>query len=190
MNLRLFPAFFDRPAKICFANQEEDEYIELLLRRHVVTNIFWILTAVFLIIVPFFWPQINRSANLEAFFTIPFDVGVGLLVIWYMVTAAYIIERFLYWYFNIYIVTNKHLIAIQFDSLLSRTVTESLISDVQSLASPLKGVLGQLFYFGDVIIETAAKRQKIEFLSIPKPDFVADRIQDLQEQQQGDGHAN
>jgi hypothetical protein len=50
----LFPAFFDRPANIRFAQQEENEVIELLLRKHWITNVGWILTALLVSLIPFF----------------------------------------------------------------------------------------------------------------------------------------
>lgn len=185
----MFPAIFDKPEGMRFIEQEEGEYIELLLRQHGITNLPWIFWSIIGLIIPFVLPAIIRFSNLGVLISIPVDIITSLLVLWYLLITAYIIESFLFWYFNIYIVTNKHLIDVNFFSLLSRDITEVRLDDVQSARSKVRGIIGSLFYFGDVIIETAAKGQQVEFLSIPKPDFVADRISDLQGQAEGGNDA-
>lgn len=181
MILSLFPAFFDHPAHISFAQQEADEKIELLLRQHFVTQIPWIIISILGFLLPKFITSYYPILGLTTFVSIPFEVALSLVVVWYLLILAYITEKFLSWYFNIYIVTNLHLVDINFHNLLNRDVVEVRLEEVQSGKSHIKGVFGSLFNFGDVIIETAAERQNIQFLSVPQPDFVADRIQDLRE---------
>lgn len=183
MDFSLFPAFYDKPLSIKLAQQEEDEYIEIFLRQHWIVNVGWILSAIVLILVPLilsftsqFFPQL---------FTIPWDILVASTVIWYLFILAFVIEKIVHWYFNIYVVTNKHILDVDFLNLLYRSITEARLDDVQSARSKISGIFGSLFNFGDVIIETAAKGQQIQFIAVPKPDIVADRIQDLQALQEG-----
>lgn len=188
MHFKFFPAFFDHPVKMRFADQETDEYIELLLRQHWVTTISWIISALFLATVP---PVLLKISSVQVFlnqFHIPNNIMVSVFILWYMFITAYVIGKFLYWYFNIYIVTNMHLVDVSYQNLLSKSVTEIFLSDIQSSRVHLRGVLGSLFNFGDVIIETEAKKQDIQFLSVPKPDAVKERIQDLQEVEKGLHH--
>lgn len=178
MGLSFFPAFFDSPSRIRLAYQEEDEHIELLLRQHWFTNIGWIITALLAFISPVSilglgWININFLTH------VPSEIVLSALILWYMLVLAFVVEKFLFWYFNIYVVTDHHLIDVISHSLMSRDITEARIDDVQSAKSQVRGVAGSLFNFGDVVIETAAKQQKIEFISVPNPDFVSDRIQDL-----------
>ncbi len=179
MDLGFFPAFFDRPQRIRFEQQEENEEIELFLRRHFITNVPWLLATIFFFILPFMVVILDISLNLGITTNIPFQIGAGLIVVWYMFVFAFVIENFLFWYFNIYIVTNKNLVDINYTSLLSRSVVEVKISDVESQKSKIQGVFRQIFNFGTVVVETAAENQRIEFDDVPKPDLVADRIQDL-----------
>lgn len=185
MKLNLFPALFDHPARMKFIEQEEDEHIELLVRQHWVTNVGWVVTAIIVSLLPVLFPTLIRNLNLPILTAMPATVNWALIVLWYMLVLTYIIEKYLFWYFNIYIVTNRHLVDIALQSLLSRNITEVRLDDVQSARSKISGIIRSLFHFGDVIIETAAERQNIQFLAIPRPDFVADRIQDLQELQEG-----
>lgn len=185
MKLNLFPALFDHPAKMKFVEQEENENIELLVRQHWVTNVGWIVTAIIVSLLPLLFPALIRNINLPILNTMPATINWALIMLWYMLVLAYIIEKYLFWYFNIYIVTNRHLVDIALQSLLSRNITEVRLDDVQSARSKISGIIRSLFNFGDVIIETAAEKQNIQFLSIPQPDLVADRTQDLQELQEG-----
>lgn len=181
MSLGFFPALFDRPSKIRFAYQDQGEYIELLLRQHWVTNVPWIVLSVIGLLFPATFPTLAVLLESVLGFTIPTDVKFTLVVLWYMFMTAYIIEKFLGWYFNIYIITNSHVVDIDFHNLLSRHSTEVRLQDIQSPRAKLSGVFGSLFNFGNVHIETAAKTQTIDFMAVPKPDLVVDRIQDLQE---------
>ncbi len=179
MNFGLFPAFFEKPLHIRFEQQEADEYIELFLRRHWVTNVPWIIIAILLSVVPFVAVTIDLILNLGLTTNLPPKISTGIIIIWYIFITAYVIENFLFWYFNIYIITNKHIVDVNYSSLLARSVVEVKLQDVQSQKASIKGVVRQLFNFGDVVIETAAENQRIDFTDIPKPDLVADRVQDL-----------
>lgn len=181
MSLSLFPALFDHPSNIHFAQQEVDEKIELMLRQHFVTQIPWIIISILALFLPKLVIVYSSYLGLGQFSNIPLQIALSLVILWYLLILAYITEKFLHWYFNIYIVTNQHLVDINFHNLLNRDVVEIRLEEVQSGKSHIRGIFGSLFNYGDVIIETAAERQNIQFLAVPKPDFVADRIQDLRE---------
>lgn len=176
----MFPAFFDHPTNIRFAEQEEDEVIELLLRQHGIVNLPWILMAIFASFIPLIIIQLDFALDFGFIALVPPNILTGFLIIWFMLIIGYIIENFLYWYFNIYIVTNMHIVDINFHNLLYRETTESRLEDIQSVTPSIKGIIGSLFHFGDVLVETAAEKKVLTFGSVPKPDIVADRIQDLQ----------
>ena len=115
-------------------------------------------------------------------FDVPNQILIGSLIIWYLLVLAYVIEQFIHWYFNIYIVTNLHLVDIDFYSLFARTVVEVEIVDIQSQSSSITGFFASFFNFGNVTVRTANVQDPIVFVNIPRPDFVADVIQDLQKQ--------
>ncbi|MDO8570221.1 MAG: hypothetical protein Q7R97_01390 [Candidatus Daviesbacteria bacterium] len=180
-------SFYDCPPKIRLVHQEEDEHIELFLRQHWITNISWLATAFLGILLPILLISLKSFIQSVVSFSIPIDLYLAGIILWYMFILAYIIESFLHWYFNIYIVTNRHLVDINFWNLLYRDITEVRIADVESARTHIRGVLGPLFNYGDVVIETAAERQNIQFFKVPNPDIVAERVQDLQENTIGTG---
>ncbi|MBI2596391.1 hypothetical protein HYW46_06720 [Candidatus Daviesbacteria bacterium] len=179
MDLKFFPSFFDKPQKIQFIEQEKDEVVELFLREHGIVNLPWILASLAAFTLPVITIRLEEIFNLNIISAIPIQVFVGGLVIWYMLVVAYTIEKFLFWYFNIYIVTNLHVIDVNFYNLTSRDILTIDLKNIETISSSVKGVFGSLFYFGDIIIQTAAETHNIGFLNVPKPDLVADRIEDL-----------
>lgn len=181
MIFKILPDFFDNPPKIKYVQQEADEHIELLLRQHKITTLPWIITALLAVVFPLFLPVMDAQF-FKVLPQIPGDIILITIILWYMLVMAYTLEKFLYWYFNIYIVTNLHLIDVTMSSLLSKTTTEVFFEDVQSARTKMSGIFGSLFNFGDVIIQTAADKQEIKFSSVPYPDMVAERIQDLREE--------
>ncbi len=181
----LFPSFFDKPANIKFIEQEADENIELVLRRHGITNTTWITISLLLFISPFILLNIDQIFQLNILLAAPAKIIIGFFILWYMFVLAYILEQFLHWYFNVYIITNQHLVEVEFYSLLSRSITAAQYNDIQSVSARMSGIGSSVFNYGDVIIETASDKDNIAFTSIPKPDLVADRIEDLQRIQEG-----
>ena len=179
MDLKLFPSFFDKPQDISFAEQEQDEHIELFLRRHAITNIGWIVASIVAFILPALFLRLDQQAHFAYTSQISTQAQVATLIVWYMLLLAYVFEQFLFWYFNIYIVTNFHIVEVNFLSLMFREITEIELKDIESVSTQIGGIIRPLFNFGDVLIETAAKDQGIKFTDVPKPDIVSDRIEDL-----------
>lgn len=179
MRIGFFPAFFDKPLRIKFETQEPNEKIELFLRQHWAVNVPWIVTLLAAFILPAVLIQVDSLFKFNLLNTIPLQLILAALVVWYLLLLAYFMEKFLFWYFNIYIVTNLHLVDINFHSLLSRDITEIELNDIQSVSAKIGGVFSPLFNFGNVAIKTAADKQEMVFTNVPRPDLVADRIQDL-----------
>lgn len=180
MNFRWFPSFFKNPAKIKFIEQEPTEEIILFLRQHGIVNLPWILLSILAIFLPPVFLQLDLTFNTNFFTAIPTQILVGGLAIYYMLVLAFILEQFLFWYYNIYIVTNLHLVDINFYSILSRNIIELEFRDIESVSTDIKGIFGSFFNYGDVIVRTAAEKQPVIFSRVPRPDQVADTIQDLQ----------
>lgn len=191
MQFRFFPSFFDRPTKMRFAEQEVDEIIELLLRQHWVVNVPWIFYSILAILLPFVVYNLRNLIGIPFIGAAPVSLQIAVLTVWYLIILAYAIESFLHWYFNIYIVTNQHLVDVDLESLLSPKVTEAEVADIQSAAFDVKGLIRSFFNFGNVVIQTAAESQQITFNNIPYPAQVVDRVNDLrqaaQREQRGGG---
>lgn len=180
MQFKFFPALFNSPKKIRFERQEDNEIIELFLRQHPIVNVFWVVMSLILLVLPPVFFQIEPIFDLNFTSQIPTGVLFGILIVYYLVLLAYALEQFLSWYFNVYIITNMHIVDVNFYSLLSKEVVEISLSDIEVIAHNVAGVFGSLFHYGNVEIETAAETKRILFEKVPRPDLVTDRVQDLQ----------
>ncbi|KKU95304.1 MAG: hypothetical protein UY27_C0023G0012 [Candidatus Gottesmanbacteria bacterium GW2011_GWA1_48_13] len=108
-------------------------------------------------------------------------VLVGRLT-WYLVTLMYAMERFLYWYYSVFIVTNERLVDIDFENLMYRTVTYANLNHIEEPAMMTGGFIRSMFQYGDVVVTTASEQPTIEALGVPWPQKVVDIISRLAEE--------
>lgn len=180
MHFKFFPSLFHAPLKIRFEQQETNEKIELFLRQHPIVNVIWVTLSLILLILPPIFIQLDQSLNFNFIEKVPVNLLLGGLIVYYLILLAYAFEQFLHWYFNVYIVTNLHVVDVNFHSILSKEVVEISLEDIEVISHKVVGVLGSLFHYGEVFIETASETKNIVFDKVPRPDMVADRVQDLQ----------
>lgn len=173
-------SFVALPSKIRFETQDKGEKIILLLRRHWITNISWILIAILMIAAP----SILKFIPFLSFMPPRFQLIA--IAIWYLVTLAFVFEGFLVWFFNVYIITDERIIDVDFISLVYRRITDAQIEKIEDITYKTGGLLRSIFDYGDIFIQTAAQRPEIDFESVPKPDKVVKVLNQLivQEQQE------
>ncbi len=166
------------PANVRFIGTDEKERIILLLRRHWATNVNWMLTGLVLLFVPVpfvFFPILNF---------IPERFLVVTILFWYLVTTAYILEKFLSWFFNVYIVTDERVFDVDFYNLVDRDITDANIEDIQDVTSAIRGAIRTSLDYGDIFIQTSSEVPEIDFEGVPHPDQVAKILRDLRVEEQ------
>lgn len=166
-------AFSLYPEDVDFETKESDEKIILLLRRHIVTNVGWILVTLLLIFVP------GILGTFGLFSLLPRGFDLIITLAWYLFTFVYVIENFLNWYFNVYFVTDIRVIDVDFFNLIYKQVSDAHIDKIQDVTYSMGGVTRTLFNYGDVFIQTAAEVSEFRFEAVPNPDKVARILQDL-----------
>jgi uncharacterized membrane protein YdbT with pleckstrin-like domain len=166
-------AFMAAPKNWHFETQEKEERIILLLRRHWLTNLGWILTSALLMVAPQFF---LLFASLD-FMPLRFRL-MGILI-WYLVLVGFIFERFLNWFFNVFIITDERIIDFDFYGLIYKEISDAKIETIQDVTYKVAGFFRNLFDFGDVFIQTAAQVPKFEFHDVPQPARVAKILREL-----------
>lgn len=161
------------PEGVDFETREKEEKIILLLRAHVITNLKWILVTILMLTVP----GIIQAFGM--FNTLPAGFGLVITLGWYLVTTAYALESFLFWYFNVYIITNIRVVDVDFYNLIYKQVSDANISKIQDVTYNMGGVVRTIFNYGDVFVQTAAEVSEFDFLAVPNPDKVAKIIQEM-----------
>lgn len=173
-----FSSYIFMPEGVRFETQEPDETIILLLRKHWVTNLFWILVGLLLLIVPILiFPIIFLSGFLPA--QIPPSTITFLILFWYLLTFSYTIVNFLLWYFTVSIVTNERIVDIDFINILQKKLAETRIDRIEDVTMRTGGFIRALIDYGDVFVQTAAKEAFFQFDAVPHPEAVVRAINKL-----------
>jgi len=179
------------PARTTFEVQDNKEVVLLLMRKHVVTNIGWIFLALVLFLIPFVWsefPLINMISS---------DVSFGLTVLWYMGVSLFIFQKILFWFYNVYIVTDERIVDIDFFGLLHKNVNVTYIKNVQDVHYSQIGIMSSLFNFGNVVVQTSAEQRSDDrfaeqsaftFEAVFNPDRVTRAIVQLMEQEEKEAY--
>jgi len=169
------------PESMRFETQEPDETIILLLRKHWVTNAFWILMSIVLIIAPFiiFPLFIYGGINPQ---NLPTTLVTFCIITWYLLTFSYMLVNFLLWYFTVSIVTNERIIDIDFDNILNKKFSATRITKIEDVTQRTGGFIRSIFDYGDVIIQTAGTDAVFLFLAVPHPEKVVRTVNQLMEQ--------
>lgn len=161
-----------------FETQALNEKIILLLRAHPITNVPWIVAAIAMAIVPTFF----RFTPLVG--VVPDRFSLVIMILWYLITFAFVFEQFLNWYFNVYIVTDERIIDIDFVNILYKRVSETKLDKIQDVTYSQGGVVRSLFNYGNVYIQTAAESREFEFNAVPNPNKVAEVLRALVTQEE------
>ena len=168
-------AFCVRPDQK-FMTQQEDEEIVLLLRAHPITNLGWVLLVILMLVLP------SVILGTGVFAAVPGKfILVGKLV-WYLVTLMYAMERFMFWYYSVFIVTNERIVDIDFDNLMYRQITYANLNHIEEPEETTGGFLRSMFQYGDVSVTTASEKPTLEANAVPYPDKVVDIISRLAEE--------
>lgn len=171
-------SFALHPKDIRFETQEESEEIILFLRQHFITLLpSLLLCGLLLFVPPLLFPMIFRSLSQTI------GLPVGYMVIgfsfWYVAAFGILLMNFIHWFFNIFIVTNRRIIDIDFVHLLYKEFSEAKIERIQDISFQTKGMVATMFDFGNVLIQTAGEHPNFIFESVPKPAKVVDVLSDL-----------
>lgn len=164
------------PDVFTFEEKAQQEKVLVVARSHWVTNVGWILTAILMFLAPSLLSLIPFSSDISTRYKI---LG-GFL--WFLVTFAFIFERFLSWYFDVIVITDRRVIDIDFDNLLSKKFAQADILMIQDLTFKVTGFAQTMFNFGDVFVQTAAEVPQITLERIPQPQKIIMVLQMLKEE--------
>lgn len=174
-------SFAVSPDGIRFETQEPEETVVLFLRQHPITMLGPAVIVGLLALAP-----VTLFPFLFHYVTLPVPVPPPYLIVgtafWYVVTFGFALMSFLRWFFNIYIVTDKRIVDIDFIHLLYKEFSEARLERIQDISYKSSGIFSVFFDYGDAFVQTAGgDMPNIEFLSVPQPDKVVETISSLLE---------
>lgn len=155
----------------------EKENLVIFLRRHWINllgqivsiiAIAFLLVLVYLFVFIFGLKEVIGGVGFEI---ADFLVALASLLLWVLFFVV-----FLDYYLDVWIVTNERIIDIRQKGLFRREISELPLGNVQDLTTEIAGVIPTLYDFGDLYVQTAGKRERFIFMSIPHPERVRDII--------------
>ena len=165
------------------------ENLVIFLRRHWINLFFellpflfftFLLLASYLAII-FFLP--NTDYNSYQVSLTNFLLALASLFVW-----AFLFIILIDYYLDVWIVTDERIVDIEQRGLFRREVSELLLENIQDLTTEITGVIPTVFDYGNLYIQTAGKRERFQFQSIPHPERVRDLILVLSEEKRGGGN--
>lgn len=175
----LFKSSIENADKCIVEGQDPDEITKYVYRRSFITNFDWIFVTILLLLTPPFANTILAFArgDIEELIT-PF-FAFTLNVFWYLFTFGFAFQNFLNWFFNLYIITNKRIIDIDFVGFLYKNISETSLDNIEDVTSTVRGALRIIFNYGTVTIQTAGQQREFEFTDVAYPSKVRDIIADI-----------
>lgn len=167
-----------RPDKVSFKNQNPDEKVFVVVRRHWSVNIGWIVRNILYSLIPPLVFYILAFFNFDFQFLTP-TTTIVLLLMFYSVIFTNVVRDFFDWYFDPYIVTNQRIKLILFSPFTSYTVKEAELNNIEFVREKAAGILAGLFNYGNVEIATASERAIFNFEKVPEATLIRDIITDL-----------
>jgi hypothetical protein len=175
----IFSAFKIRPKGVRYHEQDDDEHVLLILRKHFITNAPWIIFGAFLLILLPILFYIFHYTSFPINFSISIQAEIVLVYAYYLMVFCYLFVSYFTWYYNADLITDKKIVDINFQDIIYHDVSMTKIDLVEDVNYVQSGFFGSMFGFGDVFIETAGKTLKFDFKSVPHPERVVNLLEDL-----------
>jgi hypothetical protein len=177
-------ALVTKPKNLYFSSLDKDEKVYVLIRSHWIVNLSWIINLCIYFIIPlivyFILPIFIDLIQLDiGIFDIPNRVWIVILFAYYSIVLTYAFNKFIDWYFDIFLVTNKRIIDIEFSPLGGYKVLETPLINVQDIKEESRSFLGLIFNYGNIKARTSAEQSILMLERVPKPLTVRDIIADL-----------
>lgn len=166
-------AYAAKPINTRFSSQHNEEDVILLLRQHPITQLKWVFIALVLVVVPFLF------STMPAITFLPPRFEVAGLIGWYLLVMGFVLEAFLSWFYNVYIITDERVIDVDFHSLIYKNISAAKIDNIEDVSEKTGGALRAIFNFGTVQIQTAAAKVEFEFENVPFPAKVTSLLNEL-----------
>src|SRR6185436_20713639 len=98
--------------------QEPGERIYLLVRRHFVTNSGWIITTVFLILLPIIFAVTISLFTPNSITILPTQYIIVLVFFYYLLIFGYVFINLTSWFYNVTLITRHRLVDIDYSDIV------------------------------------------------------------------------
>lgn len=177
-NTNPLAVFAKDPVGVSFETQEKGEKIVLLLRQHIATQVMPAIEIIILFLIPIIIAPSAALFRIDVLSFLRVTQVFWVVLCWYFLVLGFAFYKFVFWYFNVYILTNERIIDFDFKGVLDSQTSYANLNQIQDVSPKIIGFYGTLFHFGNVYIQTAAEVPEFDFEAVKFPDEVAERILD------------
>jgi hypothetical protein len=156
---------------------EDDEHILLLVRKHWFVLCLQVISVVIIALLPLaFIAVITRIDAIASH--IPFNSAllVTLYTGWLILQWMALFAIWTNYYLDIWIVTNKRLLAVDQRGFFSRTMASFHLDRMQDISVSVNGILQTFLDYGTLEIQTAGEIGQFKVTGIPKPAEIKSTI--------------
>lgn len=159
------------PENVTFSTQNKGEEVVIIMRKHIIRNFPWFVTAIFLFLLPFIVSAIfgfyDHTINSDALTqgsilqSVP-QVYIWIFLAFYMTfVITFVYFKFVHWYYDLFIITNERYISIDFDLLKGRTITDIPLTDIIDISEKVFGFFPTIFGYGIIEFKTTSEKLSI-----------------------------
>jgi hypothetical protein len=166
------------PLDDTYESQNKDEVIVMIIRKHILTLVPRVLTFLGMLIFPIVLIYILSTLDV----TLVASSGLmilGLVIFWYLFTLTFSLQTYIYWYYNVFLVTNQRVVDIDTDYIGASRTSGTSINSVEDISVAQHAFFQNVFDFGNIELQTAGARNEFEMVNVPKPRVIEDTILDL-----------
>ncbi len=173
-----------------FPSQRPHEKVVVAVREHWFRLFLKIFTIALLSLLPFVFKTLLIGNNILDISNTANNILNALISIYYIGLLVALFIIFVLHYLNIHIVSEDRIVDIDQTGLLYREVSELNIETIEDVSSQKKGLLGNIFNYGTVYVQTAGAVERFEFDNVASPDKISTIILHLYEQHGGKNDSN
>lgn len=165
-----------------FDGQNADEEVLFVIHRHWLNILISFLPVILMTLFLFF-----GSAYLPAVFPGMNDGEIGKIFslgknVFAMIIWALVFLIWIDYYFDVWIITTKRIVDIQQKGLFSRRVSEARYNKIQDVSTEVSGILQTFLNYGNVLVQTAAEKEKFAFMQVPDPYGIKNILMKMQKE--------
>ena len=134
-----------------FPGQHEDEEVRLVFRQHISVArkaLIYGLLSVLIALLPLCVPAIYEVSWLPG-------AAVSFLILALAAVAGYWLWIWAGWYYSVYILTNRRIVAIRQKGFFDRSVQEWQLDKIYNVNYRVGGLQAMMLGYGDITIKTA-----------------------------------
>ncbi len=158
---------------------EEGEEIVLKVHRHWLFIATRILGLCGMLVLPLVLIILVERLGLVVFSAGSTAALVSLWALWGLVLWVVFWQFWTTYYMDIWVVTTKRIIDIDYLRLFDRSIAMLRLDRVQDLSTRIQGIVATLFKYGSVIVQSAGTKEEFVIDQIANPEALRDTINTL-----------